>query len=135
MLYLKPFENSSMGNDMFCDFFSGNMSDMMPKTDVRETENEYIVESDMPGVKKEDIKINFKDDSLIMEVNTSSELEEKSDGSRYIRRERRSQNFKRMFRVRNIDRENIDASYNDGVLKIVLPKMKKNEIESSITVR
>lgn len=124
MLYLRPFENSITSRDMFDDFFSKPVNSLMPKTDVKETENEYIVESEIPGVKKEDIKINYSDDTLVFEVK-SEENKEVKDGEKFIRRERRTQSFRRAFTVTDIDRENIEASYNDGVLKIVLPKDKK----------
>lgn len=135
MFYLKPMENNAVNKDMFVDFFSSNIKESMPKTDIIENENEYIVESEIPGVKKEDIKISFKEDVLSFEVKSENVVEEKDEKRNYIRRERSSKSFKRSFKVDSIEKNSIDASYVDGVLKIVLPKSKEMEKETTIEVK
>ena len=90
------------------------------RADVRETDKEYVVEVEMPGVKKEDIMINLTDDVLTLGVETKGEKNEESDG--YIYRERTSGSYKRSFHVQNIKNEDVKAQYKDGILTVILPK-------------
>jgi len=90
------------------------------RADVRETDKEYIVEAEMPGLKKEDIMIDLNDDVLTIGVDMKEEKKEDNDG--YIYRERRSGSFRRSFSVPDIRNEDVKASYKDGILTIVLPK-------------
>jgi len=93
------------------------------RADVRETDREYIVEAEIPGVRKEDITIEVSDDVLTLGVDTRKEVNEESEG--YIYRERSTGSFKRSFHIQNIKQDQIKASYKDGILTIVLPKDEK----------
>lgn len=130
MYNIKPFENTLIGRDLFNDLFNKAFDKeniVMPVTNVRENENEYIVESEMPGINKEDIKVNYKDKTLSIEVSHEENNEVKDENENYIRRERRSQNYKRQFYVENIVKDEIKAKYENGVLTINLPKEKIEE--------
>ena len=124
---------------MFEDFFNDSLlpafftpvSSM--RADVKETESEYVIDVEVPGVRKEDIKLDLKDDILTVFVERNEETkEERSD---YIRRERRYGSCSRSFYVPEIKNEEVKAKYNNGVLTITLPKAdeikgKKHTINS-----
>ena len=90
------------------------------RTDIRETDKEYVFEAELPGVRKEDIFLEIKDDVLTFGVEQNQETEEDRDG--YLCRERRCGTVRRSFRVDKVAEADVKASYTDGVLKIVLPK-------------
>lgn len=90
------------------------------KVDVKEKDKEYLLEVEIPGVEKEDIYLEVKDDILSISVEREEEINEESEN--YIRRERQFGSFKRSFYVDNVDQENIKAKFKNGVLKVRLPK-------------
>jgi len=90
------------------------------KADIKESENEYIIEAEMPGVKKDEIKLNYKDDILTISYEKEEKSEEEKDN--YIRRERSYGTCSRSFYVENIDSEGIKAKHENGILSITLPK-------------
>jgi len=99
------------------------------KTDIRETEKEYIVEAELPGVDKKDIKIDLKDDVLTISVEQSKEINEEKEN--YIRRERQYGSYCRSFYVDNVDNEKVTAKYDNGVLFVTLPKAKETKDKKS----
>jgi len=103
------------------------------KVDIRDTENSYLLEADLPGVKKEDIVVDYNDDELTIKVETKSETNEEKDN--YIRRERLCKSMKRVFLVKDINVGEISAKYEDGVLTVVAPKMIKDEKSYKIDVQ
>ena len=92
------------------------------KTDIRETENAYILESDLPGFSREDIHAEIKDGYLTIRAEHKSENEDKNES--YLRRERSYGSFSRTFDLDGIDAEAITASFKNGVLTLELPKMQ-----------
>jgi len=115
------------GRDLLDEFFETNLTDVFGATamraDIREAENEYIVEAELPGVKKEDIDISLSDDRLTITAKCEESTSE--ERKNYICRERRSGQFSRTFLLQGIDNEKVNAEYKDGILKIVLPKAKE----------
>jgi len=108
--------------DNFFDFFGPQSI----RIDMRETESEYIVEADMPGFDKNSIEIRCDDSTLTISGQQDEITEEKTDN--YIHRERRRGSFSRTIPMpENADPENIKASYNNGVLKITIPKRKPSK--------
>jgi HSP20 family protein len=106
--------------------------DTQMKVDVKENEKEYIVEADLPGVKKEEIDIDLSNDRLTISVTRNEEINEEREN--YIRKERRSGSYRRSFYVENVIQDKITAKFDNGVLSVVLPKKepgnhKKNRIE------
>jgi HSP20 family protein len=96
-------------------------SDWNPPVDVTETENELKVEVDLPGLTKNDIKVNVESNVLTIEGEKSSV--EKEEGRRYHRTERVSGSFKRSLRLSTqVDATKITATHKDGVLTLTLPK-------------
>ena len=93
-----------------------------PAMDIVENENGYVVKTDLPGVKKENLSVNVKDKTLVIEANTESENVEK-EGETVVKRERRTGSYRRALKLGNeIDEAGISADYSDGVLTLVLPK-------------
>lgn len=121
--------SKSFFEDFFNDpFFRGTFLPTTGiKADIRENEKEYVLDVEIPGVKKEDIKLELRDDVLTVSVDQNEEVKE--ERGNYIRRERRYGSFSRSFYVDNIKAENVSAKYTDGILTVTLPKemdAKKN---------
>lgn len=93
------------------------------KCDFEETDNEYLIELEVPGVKKEEIEISLKNDVLKIEWNRKSEKKNQSSKKGYY--ERREGSFSRSFLVEGANEKEINAELKDGVLKIVVPKLEK----------
>lgn len=111
-------------DDFFDDFGKIKTNDM--KCDIYEKGNNVVVEMDVPGFNKDEINIDVNKGYLTIELEHN---EEKNDEEKnYIRRERNYSTTKRQFYVGDIDEEKIKANFNDGVLKIIVPK--KEEIVS-----
>lgn len=105
-------------NDSFMPVFYSAGHPM--KADIRETEKEFVVEAEIPGVRKEDIKLDLKDDVLTIGVEHNEETNEERDN--YIRKERRYGSFSRSFYVEGIKNEGVSAKYDNGILTVTLPK-------------
>jgi len=108
-----------------------------PLADMYETEKEYIVEVELPGVDKKDIKIDIKDDlvNISVEKNDESEITDKKKG--IYRMERRYTGFQRVLHLpKNTNKENVDAEYKNGILKLKIPKKEiKDKDVKRITVK
>ena len=95
-----------------------------PDVDVYETEGSYVLKADLPGMNKEDIKIDVNDNTLTFKG--EKKLEEKTEKDSYVRVERSYGAFTRSFTLSdNVDAENIQASYTNGVLEITLAKKEE----------
>lgn len=96
-----------------------------PALDVTETDNEYHVRADLPGVKKDDLDISIQDGVLTINAEIKYQ-DEKKDNGRIIRQERRYGKFVRSMRLGDaVDTDNVKAEYKDGVLNLVLPKAEQ----------
>lgn len=95
-----------------------------PNVDVYENEGGYVLKADLPGMNKEDIKIDVNDGTLT--IKGEKKLEEKTESENYVRVERSYGNFMRSFTLTDdVDTENIEAAYKDGVLEITLTKKEE----------
>lgn len=93
----------------------------LPRADVQETEKGYVLSVALPGVKKEDVKVDVKDDTLTISGERKAETEEK--GRNWLRRETSYGSFCRSFTLpEGLHPEEVKASYADGVLKLAIPK-------------
>ena len=128
MFGMIPFErNDDNFFDLFDNFerkFFGNSSAALPdfRTDIRDAGDRFVLEAELPGFSKEDIKLDVKDGILTISAQHSENKDEKDDKGSYIRREHRFGSFTRSFDVTGVDEEHITASYNNGVLELNLPK-------------
>ncbi len=111
-------------------FFGGRPHDRGTfRTDVRETETGYLLESDLPGFRKEDISVEIEGDLLTVSAVRNEETEDKEGANGYLRKERRTGSFSRSFELTGIRTEDITASYENGVLRLELPKKEKTAPE------
>lgn len=100
---------------------ASGMGMWQPLVDIHETEEMLVIQAELPGVKKEDISIEVKDNMLTLKGERNQEKEIK--GKNYYRRERASGKFQRTFNISVvIDADKIVASHKDGVLEIKIPK-------------
>lgn len=104
------------------------------KVDVSETDKEYTIKADIPGVKKDDIKVDLDGNRVSIAVETKSESEQK-EGSNVVRSERY---FGKSFRSFTLDKEVDDttaqAAYRDGVLELTLPKRPNGKGAKKLTI-
>ncbi|HBT47063.1 MAG TPA: hypothetical protein DEA73_04145 [Peptococcaceae bacterium] len=90
------------------------------KADIKETEREYIVEAELPGLEKEDITITYENDTLSISIKRDEVIDETREN--FIRKERRTGSIQRRFYLEGVDEERISAKYKNGLLTVVLPK-------------
>lgn len=141
---------SIFGEDLFDDFFNdpfgmmnvsegrsplyGKHAKNLMKTDVRETENTYEVDIDLPGFKKDEIKVDLKDGYLTVSAAKGLDRDKQDKDGKYIRQERYAGACSRSFYVGDVESTDVSAKYEDGILKISLPKHVKKELPSSTTI-
>lgn len=118
--------------DEFNNFFSGGLFYKEMKTDIEETEKEYKVSVDLPGVDKNNIQLSYEDSVLTITVNQSSNKEDKS--TNYIRRERTTSQMSRSYYLDNGDENNIKAKLHDGVLNITVGKCEVIDNKKTISI-
>lgn len=149
-------------DDFFDNFFNDFESPVkgsysVPRVDIEDTDKAYVLTADLPGMKKEDISVTYKDNvlTLLAKHETKTEDSRQAKDSKdakdvksgeakaavpqkhYIRQERMNCTYCRQFTVHNIQKDGIEAAYKDGVLTVTLPKVDpQKEIESHrITVK
>ena len=110
-------------DEMFRDpFFTGERESKLMRTDIKEKKDKYIVDIDLPGYEKEDIKIEVDNGYLIVNAKTNHHKDEKEEG-KYVRKERFVGECSRSFYVgEDVKQEDIKASFRNGTLKIEIPK-------------
>ena len=126
---------SILSNDFMDDFFSvprvtgfgGSRFDRdfsrMMTTDVKETDNGYQLDMNLPGFAKEDIKAELKDGYLTIHAESNSSNDEQDDDGNFIRRERYTGSCSRSFYVGDgVTQDDIHAAFKDGVLSLTVPK-------------
>ena len=97
-----------------------------PAVDIQEEENGYVVRTELPGMKQEDIKITYQNDQLVIRGEKRRETEKK--GSSYLRTELVYGTFERVFTLSKAVRgDAIEASYRDGVLELRIPKAEESK--------
>lgn len=112
--------------------FFGNGSTKMSafSTDIKDNGDHFTLEADLPGVKKEDIKLDLTDNVLTINAERHSEYEENDKKHNYVRCERSYGSYSRSFDTTGIDTDAIDAEFKDGVLILTLPKVKEVKPET-----
>ena len=117
--------------NMLDDFFNDNLvsspnrsllSDTF-KLDIEEKDTEYIIEAEVPGVKKEEIDLNIDGDTLCISLNRVEETNKDGEhGKHYIHRERRTTSMSRRVRLANARLDGITAKLDEGILSVAIPK-------------
>ena len=110
----------------------GKRTQDVMKTDVKEMSQSYEIDIDLPGFKKEDINAKLDNGYLTIQASKSQSKDEKDEEGKYIRRERYSGAMSRSFYVGNgVKQEDIHAKFEDGILKLTIPKLDKKAVEKS----
>ena len=107
-------------NDSFLSSPNRNLMRDTFKLDIEETDDAYLIEAEVPGVKKEEIDLNIDEDNLCISVNRTEE--ENKDGRNYIHRERRASSMSRRIRLAGAKLGEIRAKLDNGVLTVTIPK-------------
>ncbi|NLZ37094.1 MAG: Hsp20/alpha crystallin family protein [Clostridiales bacterium] len=138
MFELTPFTrraNDLMNLDLWRDlpFFrdSRNMTERPFRTDIKDEGDHYLLESELPGFDRDNIKVKVEDGYLTVRAERKEETDEKDDKGRFIRRERSYGVFERSFDVSQIETDKITAEYKDGILSLKLPKKDETKPNSS----
>ena len=141
---------SIFGENLFDDFFDDNFG-MYPmwngrnplygkhaknlmKTDVRETEDTYEVDVDLPGFKKDELSVELKDGYLTISAAKGLDKDEQDKKGKYIRQERYAGACSRSLYVGDVKPEEVSAKYEDGILKLTMPKQVKREQPKSSSI-
>lgn len=103
------------------------------KLDIKDQGNAFMVEADLPGIKKEELSLSYENDYLTISVSRNEEKKEEKEN--YIHRERRTSSMQRSVFMKGIDAEKIEASLEEGVLKMVLPKKTAPETGKKIEIK
>ena len=130
MFGLTPYERNDIWNpfrDFEKDFFKGSGTVSHCRTDIRDEGDRYLLECEMPGFDKNDIRIDIHGSTLTLCAEHKIENDEKNDVGEYIRRERSYGSYCRSFDISNVDESAIDAEYTNGILKLTLPKKDKEQ--------
>ena len=141
---------SIFSENLFDDFFNDNFG-MFPvwnersplygkraknlmKTDVRETEDTYELDIDLPGFKKDELTVDLKDGYLTISAAKGLDKEEQDKKGRYIRQERYAGACSRSFYVGDVEPKDVSAKFEDGILRISMPKEPKKELPQSSAI-
>ena len=129
IMMLIPRRNFDLWEDFFDDPFfnsSHNESKVM-KTDIKEKENTFVLEMDLPGFSKEDIKIEVENGYLTVNAKMNK-LDEDEEEGKFIRKERYYGECSRSFYIgEEISEDDIKASFRNGILKLEIPKQDLNK--------
>lgn len=115
--------DSLLSDDFFRSFFAPFAQDSFAggfKVDVRDMGDKYLLEADLPGLKRDQVKIDVDDGILTIHAETDESKNEEKDN--YVMCERRYGRMQRSFNVSGVNETGITAEFNDGVLKLSLPK-------------
>ena len=101
----------------------GSAGRTFPAVNISEDDKSFCVDVVVPGFKKEDFKVNIEDDVLTISAETKSETNDEDKSKQYSRREYNYSSFTRSFRLpENAKDDDVSATYNDGILKLTIPK-------------
>lgn len=131
---------SVFGENLLDDFFNDDWFDFKPayryrqnaaglmKTDIKENDKDYEMNVELPGFKKEDLKLELKDGYLTIQAAHNENKDEKDKNGKMVRQERYSGSMQRSFYVGDdLKEEDIHAKFADGVLTIAIPKKETEQ--------
>lgn len=121
-------------DDIFNDFGAVPTRSNEMKCDVYEKEGNYNIEMDIPGYDKKDIKIECDNNVLTIIAEKNNETNEEDEDKKYIRRERIYGKVTRTFNFTDIDEDAIKAEFNNGILKVIVPKSEKVDTKKVIEI-
>lgn len=133
--------STSSVDDFLSDNFFNWPSDMsratnLPRVNITETDEDFTVEMAAPGMKREDFNIELDNDLLMISAQTSMSNEEKNKNLNYTRKEFSYESFNRSFHLPNtVEADKIKAKYEDGLLKLVIPKKEEAKRKPAKTIK
>ena len=114
--------------------YGKNAKNLM-KTDVRETDNTYELDIDLPGFKKDEVQLDLKDGYLTISAAKGLDKDQEDKKGKYIRQERYAGACSRSFFVgEGIEPRDVSAKFEDGILRVSLPKQVKKELPRNSTI-
>ena len=108
----------------------GKHAKNLMKTDVKDMKDHYEVAIDLPGFQKDEVNVELENGYLTISAAKGLDKDQKDDEGHYIRQERYSGSCSRSFYVGDIQPEDIHAKYEDGILKLSLPKADQKAVEN-----
>ena len=130
-MMLVPRRNFDLFDDFFDDNFFSKKEKNFMKTDIKEKKDKYVIEMDLPGFEKENIKLELNNGYLTISGKQENNIDEEEE--KYVHKERFYGECTRSFYVGdNIKEEDIEAEFKNGILKIDIPK-KQEQIEQNET--
>jgi HSP20 family protein len=137
---LIKWHNRNPLSDMVNNFFDNDLSDFFgkrvcdPAANILENPDSFVLDIAVPGLKKDDFKINL--DNSILTISVEMEDQKSEEGKNYTRKEFYYGSFSRSFTLpKTIDMDKIKADYEDGILKVMLPKKEEARIEMKKEIR
>lgn len=124
----KNYREDPFFDSFFFPFVKEERNTLTMRTDIKETDNAYEFEVDVPGIKKENLSIEIEDGYLTIAYNHQEEKHD--EGKKFVRKERYYSSTERSFYVGDVEKDNIEANYVNGVLKIVVPKLVEKKKET-----
>ena len=113
----------------------GKHAKNLMKTDVRETDSSYELDIDLPGFKKDEVKVELENGYLTISAAKGLDRDEKDKKGRYIRQERYAGQMSRSFYVGDgLEPKDVSASYEDGILRLSVPKSAPKQLPQKTTI-
>ena len=125
---MEEFEKSFFSEPFASFFKNGDIAEF--KTDIKDEGDFYVLEADLPGFDKNDIHLDLSDNTLTINAERHSEHEENDKKGKYVHVERSYGKYSRQFDVSSIDTDKIKAKYENGVLRLTMPKKQETLPES-----
>ena len=126
---VNPFFNDVFDTILNDRFLGGRQAAQVPAVNIAETENEFHIELAVPGLKKEDFKINLEKN--VLSVSAQKKEENVEEGKKFSKREYNYSSFTRSFTLpETVDHSKIDAEYVDGILKLNVAKREEAKIQT-----
>ena len=138
---------SIFGEDLFDDMFDmdamfgrknplyGKHAKNLMKTDIRETDKTYELDIDLPGFKKDEVNVELKDGYLTISAAKGLDKDQEDKKGKYIRQERYAGSCSRSFYIgEDVPAEDISAKYEDGILRLSVPKADQKELPKTSTI-
>ena len=139
---VNPFLQGKSFTNLLDDVFNSSISDLVgsdfavttPSVNVSEDNENVVLEVAAPGLDKKDFNITVEKDQLIISATKEAQAEDKEEG-KWTRKEFNYQSFKRSFHLSDkIETDKIEAEYNNGILKLVLPKKEEAKPKAPATI-
>lgn len=129
-MFIPVIFNRNFVNDILDDKFpiELNKNNNLMNTDIKELKDEFLLELELPGFNKEDIKAEVKNGYLTVSANHSTEKEEKDKEGKYLKKERSTGHCSRSFYIgESVTEKDITAKFENGILRVTVPKKEKLE--------